>query len=492
MADDKDNNDIEIWKNMNGIYSHYKISSHGNITNTITGTVLSTKTPGNHGYCTVTLTSKNMKPKNKPVHRLVAENFCENNDPVHNTLVDHIDRNPLNNLASNLRWVTPEQNSNNRTPAKTTNGGCKIHLFSIDGNFIKEYKSSEEAQLDTSCDNSRIIEMCKMYRAIEKGESFYIPPPIKKIHIFKYAPIQEESDEIWKSLIVKDKVKINDKKTIDVEVEILVSNYGKVQKNGVLLNGSDASGSIEYSVLSTKTEKINKNGKIIPHNTKRRAHRLVAAAFKNLDLDDVTKKVSHTNNNKLDNHIDNLEILDEKGLAKKTGKIRGISILQLDGNTREIIKKFNSKEETIRELFNTTNTRKITQCLDSYGTSDEFLYNGFYFKYDNNSNIKKKYIPPNSKKILQLDMTNKKTGLQFNSKNEAMTKLKITEHMLNNILENKTLHNNFYYMLEPRYNTIFVINPQLRLLQEQIKYLIDGHTEMTQKIEKIKLLISME
>ena len=48
-------------------------------------------------------------------HRLIALQFIYNDDPVNKYEVDHIDRNPLNNHISNLRWVSPSENNKNRT-----------------------------------------------------------------------------------------------------------------------------------------------------------------------------------------------------------------------------------------------------------------------------------------------------------------------------------------------------------------------------------------
>jgi HNH endonuclease len=43
------------------------------------------------------------------IHRLVAEYFCKAKSPKH-TVVGHLDYDKLNNKATNLKWMTPEEN----------------------------------------------------------------------------------------------------------------------------------------------------------------------------------------------------------------------------------------------------------------------------------------------------------------------------------------------------------------------------------------------
>ena len=88
-------------------YSDYKIDEEGNVYGK-NGNILKPFTTSTSEYLYVTLFSDKKKKKNFSVHRLVALTFL--NNPFSKKHVNHVDGNKLNNKASNLEWVTREEN----------------------------------------------------------------------------------------------------------------------------------------------------------------------------------------------------------------------------------------------------------------------------------------------------------------------------------------------------------------------------------------------
>lgn len=109
----------EIWLaytgEVKGLVGHIEVSDRGRVRRTSSGNTSSkarvlSGSKNNQGYIRLRI-SINGKVYNKPVHRLVAEMFCDNTD--NKPYVDHINAVRWDNRASNLRWVTSSENNKN-------------------------------------------------------------------------------------------------------------------------------------------------------------------------------------------------------------------------------------------------------------------------------------------------------------------------------------------------------------------------------------------
>ena len=109
IADNIPNN-IEHFLNIDG-YDNYQVSNFGRIRNCTTGRILKPGVNG-RGYASVRL-YKDGKGKTHMIHQLVANEFIEK--PDGKNCVDHIDKNRLNNIVENLRWVSSSENNRNRS-----------------------------------------------------------------------------------------------------------------------------------------------------------------------------------------------------------------------------------------------------------------------------------------------------------------------------------------------------------------------------------------
>jgi len=105
------------------------------------------------------------------VHRLVAEAFIANDDPVHKIYVDHIDTNITNNARCNLRWVTPKENVNNElTKQNISIGKLKNskRIFKIDvtvKEVVTSYQNYKEVEKrEPGISYKTIYSICSYYR----------------------------------------------------------------------------------------------------------------------------------------------------------------------------------------------------------------------------------------------------------------------------------------------------------------------------------------
>tara|TARA_R110001606_G_scaffold61788_2_gene144216 strand:+ start:1091 stop:1555 length:465 start_codon:yes stop_codon:yes gene_type:complete len=91
------------------------------------------------GYYCYTLMG--VKQTTTTLHSLLGKYYIENPNPDNYNMIDHIDRNKLNNDLNNLRWCDSTINNNNVGVFKTNKLGVKN--ISVDGKafrFCKIYK----------------------------------------------------------------------------------------------------------------------------------------------------------------------------------------------------------------------------------------------------------------------------------------------------------------------------------------------------------------
>lgn len=102
---------MEVWKDIDGFYGKYQVSSWGRVRNAETGKVL-TPYRNKKGYLKIGLCNGSGSPAKFRVNRLVAIAFIPN--PYNLPQVNHKDGNKENNSYTNLEWTTNEINAKHR------------------------------------------------------------------------------------------------------------------------------------------------------------------------------------------------------------------------------------------------------------------------------------------------------------------------------------------------------------------------------------------
>lgn len=141
---------MKEWKNIEGYEGLYQVSNLGRVKSIRSNTILRPYDIG-RGYLAVKL-CKNGINKNHKLHRLVAEAFIPNPDNL--PCVNHKDENKANNCVDNLEWCSYSYNNNYGDKNKP------ILQYTIDGEFVKEWKSLKEVAESFGVGHSNISCCC--------------------------------------------------------------------------------------------------------------------------------------------------------------------------------------------------------------------------------------------------------------------------------------------------------------------------------------------
>lgn len=158
----------EVWKDVEGFEDKYRVSNMGRVMSKKTRNIMKTHIL-NSGYESASLYVEG-KTSNRTVHRLVAYHFCEGyREGLH---VNHKDGNRLNNVSTNLEWVTFQENIDDmvRRGKMTTTKAReqlskvskkKVNQYTKDGKtLLKSYESQKQASIETGVHVSKISEVC--------------------------------------------------------------------------------------------------------------------------------------------------------------------------------------------------------------------------------------------------------------------------------------------------------------------------------------------
>jgi hypothetical protein len=326
----------EEWSRIKN-YNNYMISNFGHVKNIRRNRQLTPVKVA--GYYTAQLCRKNGKKKRFRIHDLVGHYFLLNDDPINNTVVDHIDNDKLNNHIDNLRWFTQPNN-----------------IKSFYDNF-KKYKAIIQYDLNMNMIKKwdGINDVLKNYNY--KRRTLYLCLNKKCCSAYgykwQYEVIEEEFEDNYK--LEEDELFINIgyfgyKDFSNYEI----SNYGKVKSlysNKILKLNNNLSG--YYNVMLY--DKVSHEGSRVL------AHRLVASTMV-IGQTTYINIVNHIDENKHNNYYKNLEWTTS---AKNTKYSLAKSVKMMNIETGELIKTFDSMVDAVLDLGYTKNhTGFISRCCN--------------------------------------------------------------------------------------------------------------------------------
>jgi hypothetical protein len=416
----------EIWKdiNING-FRNYQMSNLGNIRNKHVGKNLSQHLNKKNYLQVMLKNSITKKPKCWTIHRLVALTFIPN--PNNYECVDHQNNFKNDNRVDNLRWVTREMNMDNMKHTKDQ----KIAQYDMNNSLIKVWNSIKKIVTELNYDKNakKIIQQCcygkqdtydgffwkffiernpekrtiiydlTNYKTIGQIDDYDFSnykicqnPDIKIINKYNHLMIPRRTNEKdYYSIELQD---AKSKRGVTLSIHRLIyaiNNGNKMPRKGLAvdhINNDITANNIEnLQLLTTKENTVKALGvkikQLDPETLK---------VIKIYDsIGDACLGINHTDNSGLSNivracktgmrayncrweFVNNEEYNLNNILQEKKDKIKKIK--QLDVETNEIIKIFDSINDAAMEIIRMNNLECTKETMKKYTSSIRRVYNG--------------------------------------------------------------------------------------------------------------------
>lgn len=341
--------EIEIWLPVRN-NDEYLVSTLGRMKSLYTGKLLIS----NHHdqYDAINLVPKDgTKQRKWRIHRIVADTFSYNPNPLKNNIIDHIDNNKRNNKSENLRWVTYAENSQNYHQYFKEPMHKPIIQYDKNMNIIKEWYNLQQLCEEMKYSESNIRSCIHEKYHFAYG---FVWRYKNASDYEKYSPELKE-DEIFMNIEM-----FEDKDFSDYEI----SNYGNVKSlvSDIYVKFTESNG---YCIVSL-TDKIDKT------RYQLRVHRLVADKF-NQNRTEENNIVNHLDGNRSNNKPYNLEWTTIRG---NNIHARGIKVHQICLTTGTILNTFESVGSA-RHALNLKSDISIHRCLQglySHGYGYKWTY----------------------------------------------------------------------------------------------------------------------
>lgn len=350
----------EVWKELK-YYSKYTISNFGRVKHISKNKIINGSINGD-GYIQVSLypdeNDKMLKKKPLRLHRLIAELFCQNDDPEKKNIVNHLNSDKLDNSSVNLEWTTALENTrhaaNNGLLIATNHRA--IQRICPKTNEIKIYESITKAfedNKDVLKYDTYIISVCNGTQQTSGG------------YIWKYV----------KETIVEEKP---DGKEIEGFESYIVTETGQIYSKTTKrflnphLNGSG------YYIIDLYSKECDETKEHKEYTRKRqqrrqkfRVHCLVAKNFIENDDPETKTEVNHKDKNRINNNVSNLEWISSK---KNLQHAHNKKVFQYDKNNK-FIKVYESSVQASKE--NNIKPKTLSSAIKK-----NTLTGGFYWKFE--------------------------------------------------------------------------------------------------------------